>query len=138
MDSHSPYSIWFPHRVSYGETDTMGVVYYAEYLHFFERARNEYLRQIVNISYVEIEKMGYFLPVKEAYCEYKAPVQFDNLIYIYTVIDIVKNVSLQFSYKIYNENKTTLYTTGKTIHACINSNGKLKKLPKILHTIKLE
>ena len=33
--------VWMPHRVSYGETDTMGVLYYAEYLHLFERARGD-------------------------------------------------------------------------------------------------
>ena len=47
--------IWMPHRVSYGETDTMGVLYYAEYLHLFERARSEYIRRC-GMSYAEVEK----------------------------------------------------------------------------------
>ena len=35
-------SVWMRHRISYGETDAMGVLYYAEYLHIFERARSTY------------------------------------------------------------------------------------------------
>lgn len=37
--------VWLAHRVSYGETDTMGYLYYAEYLHLFERSRSEYIRE---------------------------------------------------------------------------------------------
>ena len=38
--------VWLAHRVSYGETDTMGYLYYAEYLHLFERSRSEYIREM--------------------------------------------------------------------------------------------
>ena len=48
-------AIWFSHRVSYGETDTMGVLYYAEYLHIFERARSEYIRAL-GMSYADVER----------------------------------------------------------------------------------
>lgn len=50
-----------PHRVSYGETDTMGVLYYAEYLHLFERARSAYIRSC-GMSYADVEKKGIILP----------------------------------------------------------------------------
>ena len=50
-------SVWMRHRISYGETDAMGVLYYAEYLHIFERARSTYSRAC-GCSYDEIEKGG--------------------------------------------------------------------------------
>ncbi len=52
--------IWLPHYVSYGETDAMGVVYYAEYIHLFERARGALCRE-AGIGYGKIEEAG-FMP----------------------------------------------------------------------------
>lgn len=63
---------WFPHRVSYGETDCMGVLYYAEYLHIFERARSAFIRER-GMSYADVEKRGIILPVREAQCRYRSP-----------------------------------------------------------------
>ena len=57
--------VWMPHRVSYGETDAMGVLYYAEYLHIFERARSFYSRACA-CSYNEVEK-------KVSFCRYARP-----------------------------------------------------------------
>ena len=47
-------SCWLEHRVSYGETDAMGVVYYANYLHFFERGRSELIRNL-GLGYWPVE-----------------------------------------------------------------------------------
>jgi acyl-CoA thioester hydrolase len=52
-------------RVIYGDTDQMGVVYYANYLRFFEGARAHYIRGL-GMSYGEIESRGILLPVYEA------------------------------------------------------------------------
>ena len=70
-------AIWFSHRVSYGETDTMGVLYYAEYLHIFERARSEYIRAL-GMSYADVERRGVYLPVREAECRYRSPAHYDE------------------------------------------------------------
>ncbi len=58
-------SCWLTHRVSYGETDAMGVVYYANYLHLFERGRSELIRGL-GFSYATVEERGIYLPVREA------------------------------------------------------------------------
>ena len=54
-------------RVRYAETDLMGVVYYANYLVWFEMGRSEYCRQR-GFNYLELEELGYRLVVVEAYC----------------------------------------------------------------------
>ena len=56
--------IWIGHRIAYGETDAMGIVYYAEYLQIFERARDAYIRES-GFSYNEVEARGIYLPVRE-------------------------------------------------------------------------
>ena len=70
--------VWLAHRVSYGETDTMGYLYYAEYLHLFERSRSEYIREM-GMSYAEVERLGIMLPVREAQCRYRRPARYDDL-----------------------------------------------------------
>lgn len=47
-------SVWLAHRISYGETDAMGIVYYAEYFHIFERARDAIIR-LSGMSYRLVE-----------------------------------------------------------------------------------
>ena len=67
------------YRVSYGDTDQMGVVYYGNYLEFFERARTEMLRS-AGLPYAELERRGWFLMVIEAHCRYHAPAYYDDLL----------------------------------------------------------
>ena len=120
--------VWLAHRVSYGETDTMGLVYYAEYLHFFERSRSEYIRTL-GMSYAEVEKRGLLLPVREAQCRYRSPARFDDLIWIHAGISEWGRASLTFTYEIFDEARTRLLVTGMTQHACINPQGRPIPVP---------
>lgn len=120
--------IWLAHRVSYGETDCMGVVYYAEYLHFFERARSEYIRQF-GMSYAEAEKKGVILPVREVECRYRHPARYDELILIRAAVSEWGRASLLFVYEIWNEDKTEMLAQGRTKHAFVNEVGKPVPVP---------
>ena len=117
-----------PHRVSYGETDTMGVLYYAEYLHLFERARGEYIRRC-GMSYAEVEKRGLILPVREAQCRYRSPAHYDDLLLVRTGISEWTRASMRFVYEIWNEDKTRLLATGMTQHALVNKEGRPIAVP---------
>jgi acyl-CoA thioester hydrolase len=121
-------------RVLYGDTDAAGVVYYANYLRFFEKGRTEYMRDLV-LTYREIESQGLLLPVIECYSRYKAPAAYDDLLVIETSLAELKNVSCRFNYRIYrnNGNKSRiLLAKGYTVHASVNRDGKLSKLPEPL------
>ena len=59
----------------------MGFVYYANFFIYFERSRNEILRDL-GIPYVELEERGVILPVLEAHCEYKTPAKYDDVLKI--------------------------------------------------------
>ena len=115
--------IWHPHRVSYGETDAMGVLYYAEYMHIFERARSTLIRE-KGISYNEVEKRGVYLPVREAHCRYRSSARYDDLTFVRVWISEWGRASMVFSYDFFAEDKKTLLATGTTQHACVNQNGK--------------
>ena len=119
-------------RVLYGDTDAAGVVYYANYLRFFEKARTEYMRDLVRVTYRDIEKQGLLLPVIECYSRYKAPAAYDDLLIIETSLAELKNVSCRFNYRIYrndNDISRTLLAKGYTVHASVKRDGKLTKLP---------
>ncbi|WP_290924966.1 thioesterase family protein [Halodesulfovibrio sp.] len=119
---------WLSHRVSYGETDAMSVMYYAEYLHLFERSRSEYIRE-QGMSYKTVEERGIMLPVREAQCRYKRPARFDDLLHIRVGISKWGRASMTFEYEIYNETKDTILATGLTEHACTNEKGRPVKVP---------
>ncbi|WP_243546129.1 acyl-CoA thioesterase [Pseudodesulfovibrio tunisiensis] len=119
---------WYPHFVSYGETDTMGVLYYAEYLHVFERARSFCCRER-DMSYAEMERRGLILPVREAQCRYRAPIRFDDAILVRTGIAEWARASITFHYEIWDREKTVLHATGMTQHACVDGSGKLIRVP---------
>lgn len=124
-------SSWYSHFVSYGETDTMGVLYYAEYLHIFERARSFYIREY-GMSYAEVEERGIILPVREAQCRYRAPVRFDEEIFVHVGITQWKRASMKFSYEVWNKDKTVLHATGMTEHASVSHKGKPVRIPEWL------
>ena len=115
-------------RVLYGDTDSGGVVYYANYLRYFEAGRTEFMRDLVS-SYKELEDMGYILPVVECYARYKASAFYDDLLVIETSLVEVKKVSCRFHYRITREGEDKLLLTGYTVNAVTNRDGKLTKLP---------
>lgn len=114
-------------RVIYGDTDQMGVVYYANYLRFFEAGRNEYLRaRGARYRDVEVEH-GVRLPVVEAHVEYKQPARYDDLLVVETLITKVGRASARFEYRIVRDGD--VLATGHTVHACIDGEGRVQKLP---------
>ncbi|MCX4309991.1 MAG: thioesterase family protein [Desulfovibrio sp.] len=121
--------IWLPHRVSYGETDCMGIVYYAQYLHFFERGRNAYIRDC-GMSYANVEKMGILLPVRDASCRYRSPARYDDLVHVRTGISETGGASLVFVYEIWNEDKSLLLCEGQTRHALVTPAGRPVRMPE--------
>ena len=120
------------YRVLYGDTDAAGVVYYGNYMRYFEQGRTEFMRDLVRISYHEIEKQGLVLPVIECYARYKAPAAYDDLLTIETSLAELKNVSCRFNYRIKRQEENgsfSLLAKGYTVHASVDWSGKLTKLP---------
>ncbi len=121
-------SAWYAHRISYGETDAMGVLYHAEYIHIFERSRGE-LSRAFGYPYKKMEECGVMLPVVEAYCRYRRPARYGDLIFVHVGISEWGRASVGFRYRIYNEDKTVLLAEGTTKHACTDLKGIPKRVP---------
>jgi len=114
-------------RVIYGDTDQMGVVYYGNYLRFFEAGRADFLRE-KGAAWREMEsKHGIYLPVVEAKVNYKKPAVYEDVIVVETVLAELGRASLRFEYKVLRDGQ--LLATGHTIHACINRQGDIQEFP---------
>jgi acyl-CoA thioester hydrolase len=102
-------------RVRYKDTDCMKVVYYGNYLTYFEVGRVEYLRQHgLPMSDVN-EKIH--MPVVEALVRYVRPAYLDDLLDVRCWISEKKRASFRFAYDVLNEARETV-ATGHTLHAC--------------------
>jgi acyl-CoA thioester hydrolase len=120
-----------PYRVIYGDTDQMGVVYYANYLRWFEKGRSEFLRQI-GLPYPAVERQGFNFPVVEVSCRYLQSARYDDEVHIETVLTELGRASLSFQYRISRDADDCLLATGSTKHACLDRNGRLTRMPKTL------
>ncbi|MFL5301837.1 MAG: acyl-CoA thioesterase, partial [Anaeromyxobacteraceae bacterium] len=90
-------------RVIYGDTDQMGVVYYANYLRFFEAARNEFIRA-KGMRYRDFERdYELVLPVVEASVQYKQSARYDDLLTIEIALGEARRASARFDYRVVRE-----------------------------------
>ncbi|NMP16763.1 MULTISPECIES: tol-pal system-associated acyl-CoA thioesterase [unclassified Thalassotalea] len=94
-------------RVYYEDTDAGGIVYYANYLKFAERARTEWLRALgINQSFFLEQKLGFV--VRKVEMDNKASAKLDDLLTITTTISNLKKASLQFKQDIHNQDGVLL------------------------------
>ena len=105
------------YRVPYADTDQMGVVYYGNYLVYFERARNELLRDL-GLCYSEIERRGFGLPVLSAHVDYKAAARYDDLLEIRGWLGDLRAIRLRVDCAVYRGD--TLLAIGHTVHALVD------------------
>jgi acyl-CoA thioester hydrolase len=121
-------------RVRYAETDQMCVVYYANYLVWFEIGRVELLRSL-GLSYSLLETdHGCILPVIEAKCRYRAPARYDDQILIETRPEMMRGSVLKFAYRILRKapdgEAPKLLAEGETVHVVCDGEMKRKPLPE--------
>jgi acyl-CoA thioester hydrolase len=121
-------------RVIYGDTDQMGVVYYGNYLRFFEAARAEWLRAQGRTN-KDIEQTGVFLPVTEAHVKYRGPARYEDLLHVEVTPDEVRSASLKFRYTVRRDGDPQVLCDGWTTHACINREGRPRRFPEELAEI---
>ena len=106
----------------------MGIVYYANYLVWFEVARTDLLRQH-GWTYREMEEAGFALPVVEAHCEYRSPARYDDDIEIVTTGERLSPVRVRFVYLVERVEGKALLAEGYTVHATLDASGRPTRLP---------
>lgn len=118
-------------KIYYADTDAGGVVYYANYLKYFEQGRTEYMRQR-GIDTIEMTKNDIIFVVVRVEADYLSPARYGNTIIIDTFVEEISHASITFGYKIYLSDKTQsnkILVTGKTKMAMVNTAMKVQKIP---------
>ena len=119
-------------RVIFGDTDQMGVVYYANYLRFFEGARAEYWRSLGR-SYKDLEAAQIAMPVIEAHCKYKRPARYEDLLLVHTEVTEMRGASLRFTYSVRRGMEEL--AEGYTRHAVIGPDGRPLRIPDFIRDL---
>lgn len=114
-------------RVFYADTDHGGVVYYSNYLKWFEIGRTELLRDY-GFDYADFEKQGLIAPVVEVHCTYKHPAQYNDQILIKTKIENLGNSSIKFHYEVLNKKDNKLLAEGCTVNVFVGKKS-MKSVP---------
>ena len=121
-----------PIKIYYEDTDAQGVVYYANYLRFFERARTEYLSD-VGYEQKDLMEQGVIFVVREVTIEFKKPAYLDQRIEVHTQIIKAGKVSFDFSQEVFS-NEDDFLCGGVIKCGCLDSKKlKPKPLPSKLY-----
>ncbi len=120
-------------RVYYEDTDSGGVVYYANYLKFVERARTELLRSF-GVENKSMENMhGVLFMVRHIDAYYLRPAHLDDLLTVKTHVKILKNASVVFQQLVYSDAADDLLFQADVTIACVDANTmKPTRFPQII------
>ena len=120
----------FQCRVYYEDTDLAGIVYYANYLKFIERARSEWVRNLGLDQNVLRKDHGIVFVVRKVEADYLKSAKFDELLLISTELQKKTRVRLNFSQEIYRD--SDLIFRANLVIVPLSVAGGLVKLPKII------
>jgi len=118
-------------RIYYEDTDCGGVVYYGNYLKYFERARTQYLEER-GLSVARLMKEGTVFVVVHADVDYRSPARYDDRLSIETVVSDMTAASFTFSHVIRERESQRVVVEGSARLAATDGNGKVKRLDKAL------
>jgi acyl-CoA thioester hydrolase len=115
------------HTVAFYETDAMGIVHHSNYVRFFEHARVRWLEEY-DQPYTAYVEQGLNFATTHVSVDYQAPARFDDELSLTVWLEWVRGASLRMAYRI--ECNGALSATGATEHAAVNSDGRVRRIPK--------
>jgi acyl-CoA thioester hydrolase len=116
----------WPIRVYYEDTDLAGIVYYANYLRFIERARSEMVRE-AGIDQVAMKAAGLVFAVRRVEADYLSPARYDDQIEVHTRLDRVKGASFDMPQEVFRGDD--LLFRARVSVVVLNAQGRATRLP---------
>ena len=124
-------------KIYYEDTDCGGVVYYANYLKYFERARTEYLAEH-KLSVAELQQQGTLFLVTHAEVFYRSSARYGETLQIETTVSPSRKTALLFSHSIREQQTQRLIVEGTATLVTVDANGKVRRVPtSILQLLEL-
>lgn len=118
-------------RVRYAETDKMGIVHHSNYLIWFEAGRSDLCRAR-GFSYKAMEEEdGALMVVAEAYCRFKSPAFYEDILIVRTQVAEIRSRSIRFIYEIFRPSDAMLVAEGETLHVVTDNDKKVRQIPEI-------
>tara|TARA_B100001173_G_C15891493_1_gene505834 strand:- start:69 stop:467 length:399 start_codon:yes stop_codon:yes gene_type:complete len=114
-------------KVFYEDTDAGGVVYYANYLKFFERARTEAIAEIGLSNKKLLEEFGVLIIVKSCNIDYKKPAKLEDQLEIKSIISSISNSSFKMTQKVFRDDD--LLTSSEIHLVIVDKKGKPSRIP---------
>ncbi|HEV8327035.1 MAG TPA: YbgC/FadM family acyl-CoA thioesterase [Nitrospiraceae bacterium] len=121
-------------RIYYEDTDCGGVVYYGNYLKYFERARTQYLEKR-GLSVARLMKEGTVFVVVHAEVDYRSPAHYGDRLIIETVVSDVTAASFTFSHVIRERESQRVVVEGSARLAATDGSGKVKRLDEAMSAV---
>ena len=122
-------------HIYYEDTDCGGVVYYANYLKYFERARTHHLEDH-GISVASLQQQGTWFVVTHAEVHYRSPARYGETLQIQTTVSSTRKVSLTFHHRITERHSARLVAEGSATLVAVNDLGKVVRLnPQMLQEL---
>ena len=132
MNSSQPDAHIFPLRVYYEDTDAGGIVYYANYLRFAERARTEYLRSVGGGHQTPLAEDGIAFAVRQCSVDYMSPAFLDDPLEVHTRFLEVRGASLRAEQVVKRKMDELARLTVRL--ACIGDDGRPRRMPAALRS----
>lgn len=127
-------SFVLPLRVYYEDTDAAGVVYYANYLRFCERARTEWLRSLGFGQQALLAETGIAFVVRSVQADYLQPARLDDALEVHTHVDSLRRASILFRQEVRRPDQAAPLFTAQVLVACIDwQQQKPVSIPPQLH-----
>lgn len=118
-------------QIFYHDTDAGGVVYYANYLKYFEEARTEYL-EVRGESVPKFIEQGFFFAVRSCSLTYKSPARYNDVITADAVVEKVTGAQILFHQKIRNKATGQELVEGEVTLVCVGMDFKPRAIPTAL------
>ena len=118
-------------RIYYEDTDCGGVVYYANYLKYFERARTQYLEER-GLSVARLMNEGTVFVVVHAEADYRSPARYGETLVIETVLSDMTAASFTFAHVVKDKASGRVVVEGSARLAATDANGKVKRVDKTI------
>jgi len=116
----------------YAETDKAGVVHHSIYPVWFEMGRTELLRAN-GLAYKDLEETGVFFVVAELNIKYRRPAFYDEKLLLETSCTGVTASKVEHSYKLTRKDNGLVLAEGKSILACVDREGKVRRIPEFMY-----
>jgi acyl-CoA thioester hydrolase len=117
-------------RVTWADTDAAQVVHFSNFFRFFEKAEEEFYRHL-GFTFKDVHNRGLWFPRVEAFCEYKKPARFNDLLEVELAIENLGEKSIKYGFKIFNKESDVLVANGYMVVVTADKGtGKATQIPK--------